>query len=106
MQVNNEILLRMNEDGVFEEYEEPYATIECQTKEDFEGLQRAVEKQNPKKPFKESLADRFCVCCGAYINFDALNGKIEHAPKYCHECGQKIDWSDERNRNERKNDLL
>lgn len=54
----------------------------------------ALEKQIPKKPFRESLADRLCPVCGAYINFDALNEKIEEAPEYCSNCGQKIDWRD------------
>ena len=92
--MSEEVWLRMNQDGAFEKYEEPYATIECPTKEDFEFIQTAIAKQTLKKPLKESLADRFCACCGSYINFDALNEKIEDAPKYCSECGQRLDWSE------------
>lgn len=63
---------------------------------------RRVE-QKAKKPIKESLADYGCPTCGAYINFDGLNGNIEHAPKYCSECGQRIDWGED-NDTERKID--
>lgn len=59
-----------------------------------ETLQELVDKETPKKVFKESLQDALCVKCGSYINFDMLNNKIEHAPKYCAYCGQKLDWSE------------
>ena len=38
-----EILLRRNKDGTWEEYKEPYATIECETEEDFHHLEEIVE---------------------------------------------------------------
>lgn len=53
-----------------------------------------VDKETPMKVFKESLQDALCVKCGAYINFDMLNNKIEHAPKYCAYCGQKISFEE------------
>lgn len=56
--------------------------------------EKAIEKQIARKPFRESLADRLCPVCGAYIKFDALNEKVEEAPEYCSNCGQKIDWRD------------
>jgi DNA repair exonuclease SbcCD ATPase subunit len=55
----------------------------------------ALEKQIAKEPIKESLADRGCPVCGAYISYDALNEDIKEAPKFCTECGCKFDWSDE-----------
>lgn len=54
----------------------------------------AIEKQIPQKPIHDSLADRACPVCDAYIPFDALNDRIEDAPKFCKECGQALDWSD------------
>lgn len=54
----------------------------------------ALEKLIPRKPICESLADRSCPACDAYIPFDALNDNIEDAPKYCKNCGQALDWSD------------
>lgn len=54
----------------------------------------ALEKQIPKKPNDESLADRSCPACDAYIPFDALNDNIEDAPNFCKNCGQALDWSD------------
>lgn len=56
---------------------------------------KALEKQIPKKPLHESLADRFCPVCGAYINFDALNESAEEAPEFCSGCGQALDWGDD-----------
>lgn len=52
----------------------------------------ALEKQIPQKPIRESLADRACPVCDAYIPFDALNDKIEDAPNFCKNCGQALDW--------------
>ena len=40
----DEILLRQNEDGVFEEYE-PYATVEFPTKEDYEAFGKILKEQ-------------------------------------------------------------
>lgn len=56
----------------------------------------ALEKQIPKKPLHESLADRLCPICQSYIPFDTLNDNVEEAPKFCPHCGQKLDWSDTR----------
>ena len=42
MRANDEILLRMTEDGSFGIYE-PYATVECETKEDYDRLFELVE---------------------------------------------------------------
>lgn len=86
------IRLKQNkETGEWEKFE-PYMTIECPEEKDYEFLQTAIEKQTLKKPLKESLADYLCATCGSYINFDGLNGEIENAPKYCSECGQRLDW--------------
>ena len=69
-------------------------------------LLHILEKRLPKKPFKEGIADFRCASCRSYIIFDGLNGNIERAPKCCSECGQKIDWSDERTRNGRKDSMV
>ena len=48
----------------------------------------ALEKQIPKKPdFTEDKEFALCPCC---------NGKgLLNKQKYCDNCGQKLDWSDE-----------
>lgn len=48
----------------------------------------ALEKQIPKKPdFTEDKEFALCSCC---------NGKgLLNKQKYCDNCGQKLDWSDE-----------
>ena len=46
----DEVKLVMNKDGVFEEYKEPYMTVEVSTEEDFRWLEDAVrEKQERDK---------------------------------------------------------
>ena len=57
-----------------------------------EAIMAALSKQIPKKPIRDSLADRACPACYAYIPFDALNDDIADAPKFCKECGQALDW--------------
>lgn len=42
---NDGIMLSIGEDGVAREYREPYSTIECETKEDFDKLSNIL-KQN------------------------------------------------------------
>ena len=64
---------------------------------DLEALCELVDKATPKKPIDESFADKLCPICGAYINFDALNDRVERAPKYCSECGQRLNMSEEEN---------
>lgn len=51
-----------------------------------------IEKFIPKEPKKEGLADWYCPTCRAWIKYDSLNMPIEHAPKRCEECGQKLLW--------------
>lgn len=91
------IMIRYNEEtGKWDKYE-PYMTIECPEEKDYAFIETAIAKQIFKEPLKESLADYGCPTCGAYINFDGLNGNVEHAPKYCSECGQKLDWRKDNN---------
>ena len=61
---------------------------------DFDRAINALEKQMPKKPKMrhlkpyDSYNDGWCPNCEAYVNEDS-----EY--KYCPNCGQKLDWSDE-----------
>lgn len=52
-----------------------------------EECRTAIEKQIPKKPnFTEDKEFALCPCC---------NGKgLLDKQKYCDNCGQKLDWSD------------
>ena len=45
----------------------------------------ALEKQIPKKPEREGKQHYACQCA-SYVGY---------LHEYCHDCGQKIDWSDE-----------
>lgn len=59
---------------------------------DFILFKKLVNKATPKKPIDESLVYKLCPTCEAYLNFDALNDPVKYAPKYCSNCGQRIDW--------------
>lgn len=49
---------------------------------------QALEKQIPKKPdFTEDKEFALCPCCNGKGLFDKQ--------KYCDNCGQKLDWSEE-----------
>ena len=63
---------------------------------------KALEKQIPKKPIVNSeiyhyvdYEELFCPCCKsriiARLDGEFIAGKKQ---KYCHECGQALDWSE------------
>lgn len=58
--MENQIILRMNDAGVFEEYKEPFTTIECPTEEDFRYLEEAVRYKQTYRwiPVTERLPDK------------------------------------------------
>ena len=66
----------------------------------FEVAIEALEKQIPKKP-TEKAQEGFdfeiahCLVC-SYCNASIVNvwSKAEYRPKFCHYCGQALDWSD------------
>lgn len=92
--MDNEIMFTIGEDGVLREYKEPYATIECETEEDFEKLKESFERHNKaKKPdFTDEYCDvAYCPNCG---KFEFEDGTTTWMYNYCPECGQKLDWSE------------
>ena len=58
----------------------------------------ALEKQIPKKPYKRKehkQNDYYCAVCRYYLG-DEMELKFAGLqPKFCPECGQALDWSDE-----------
>ena len=67
-----------------------------QQKEAFNMAIKALEKQIPKKPpvvNRPSIFIKVPVCpnCSTSEHYQPLYGKT----KYCSNCGQKLDWSDE-----------
>ena len=63
---------------------------------DFDRAINALEKQIPKKPpviNRPSIFVKVPVCpnCSTSEHYQPLYGKT----KYCSNCGQKLDWSDE-----------
>lgn len=57
----------------------------------------ALEKQIPKKPYKEKgrlQNNYFCPVCKIYLGDEK---ELEYAglqPKYCQQCGQALDWGE------------
>ena len=72
-----------------------------QQKEAFQMAINALKKQIAKKPiFQFNLSDtvsRFECKCGNIIKVRHDIGIMDNsdAPKFCDNCGQKLDWSDE-----------
>lgn len=66
----------------------------------FEIAIEALEKQIPRKP-TEKVQEGFdfevahCLVC-SYCNAPIVNvwSKVEYKPKFCHYCGQALDWSE------------
>lgn len=61
------------------------------TQEDLQTIKEALEKQIPKKPDKikeYNPNDYYCTVCKYYLGYACLQ------PKFCPNCGQAIDWSD------------
>lgn len=100
MNNNDEITLRMNEDGVFEKYEEPFAVIECQTEEDFKQIKTALERQMPKKVTHEASLIKCCTCPNCKNVVDKFEQwgetKVRITEQFCHFCGQALDWEKEK----------
>lgn len=53
----------------------------------------ALEKQIPTKPVEQGDGINYnCPVCSRYVGYiDAMAWEM---PKYCNECGQKLDWRD------------
>ena len=66
----------------------------------FEIAIEALEKQIPRKP-TEKVQEGFdfevahCLVC-SYCNAPIVNvwSKVEYKPKFCHYCGQALDWGE------------
>lgn len=67
---------------------------------------KALEKQIPKKPVRQvrrsiehEYKDYYC-SCGNFIGYETpINKSLEMVKipfKYCPDCGQKLDWGDEK----------
>lgn len=85
--MNEEILLRQNENDEFELYES-YAILYINTEEEFNELKEAVKKQKSKKLNKtkwHGVMLNYCPECGKGISSEDII--------YCNHCGQKIDWT-------------
>lgn len=63
---------------------------------------KALEKQIPKKPefdfnFGDTLSRYHCACGNIIkVNHDLGVFDNHDAPNYCSKCGQKLDWSEEK----------
>ncbi|MGN0617440.1 MAG: hypothetical protein ACI4J7_00295 [Ruminiclostridium sp.] len=67
-----------------------------ETIEVFELAVSALEKQIPKKPYKrkEGKETNYYCSCKYYLGDETEIQLIAIRPRFCGNCGQKIDWSD------------
>ena len=87
----DDIMLRFNEDlGVWEERPEPYITIECETMEDFEYIQKALDHYNKEcTNLSDNDPSLFeCSECN-WTDWDTLTGDTSEY-NYCPNCGAKV----------------
>ena len=66
-----------NKDGAFVEYKEPYATVECETEEDFNQIQEAVRQYKGWIPVEEELP-----AAGEYILISFYNFSLPQIGRY------------------------
>lgn len=62
-----------------------------------ETAKSALEKQVPKKPYKEKgrlQNNYFCSVCRNYLGDERELKYAGLQPKYCQQCGQALDWSE------------
>lgn len=85
----DELKLIMNKDGVFEQYKEPYTTIEVPTEEEFHFLEAAVREKKER-----AKGCKYCVGCNilksdfAEIEFEV--GTVEPMTGINLTTGEKI----------------
>lgn len=74
------------------EHREDYKSIEPIEEACRMGM-KALEKQTPRKPVEQGDGITYnCPACSRYVGYiDAMAWEM---PKYCDECGQKLDWRD------------
>lgn len=91
--MSREIMLMENKEG---SWQEPFATICIESKEEFDKLNKALEKQIPKKVIyhdncgNETPYQSRCPKC-----YEAINDTWYWAGEsWCPYCGQKLDWGD------------
>ena len=66
-------------------------TLFAEVVKDLATLQELVDKETPIKVTDIHVDEFYCPKCHSEITHDKYNS--EH-PKYCEECGQRLDWSD------------
>lgn len=65
-----------------------------------EGITKLVKHATPEKPYRRrKLSEWHCPCCNEQVEIDALNVPIEERDKFCANCGQLLDWSDQNEKN-------
>lgn len=85
MEDRKELILQMNEDGVWGIKPEPYGVVEVATEEDWNYFIDIVERNKAKTPLEFSM----CPNCR-----QSVAGGKSVSLKFCTECGQKLDWTE------------
>ena len=87
--------------GLWEEYQEPYCSLDIPTEEDWKILKGAIKKQQSMKPIRTTLEEdvqiggvKFCKGTHILSHCPACGEWIVTQDNYCKHCGQKLDWSE------------
>lgn len=84
MMFDDGIMLVQNQDGKFEEYKEPFTTIECKTEEDFKMIQESVKQYRGWIDIDQELPkdDKYILL--SFSNFDLpVVGRYEEDQDGC-----------------------
>lgn len=82
----NVLFLQHNKDlGVWEEYREPYITVECETEADFEELKAALDHYHAEAAWLIDGAWAECSNCHEAEKIEEMNHK-----DYCPACGARM----------------
>lgn len=88
------LTLHIGEDGVASVKEEPYATVEVATEEDFDLLKLSIGMMTPKL-VSVNWGDKWIECpvCGNILA--TAVDDLDEQPHFCSRCGQALDWGEE-----------
>ena len=87
---DKELIIRHNpETGLWEEYKEPYMTIECQTEEDYLQLEKILDYWK-NRPQWISVKDRLPEANGTYLIFTRVHFTPDHVDEIDYYDGIEI----------------
>ena len=97
-------VLQETPDGTWDRRKDPYMIVELPEEKDYEHLKKLIDRNNAAKvkikkcPLSHDGVMYFtrCPACGERLRADdSLENIRRSAQKFCEECGQRLDWSED-----------